>query len=167
MPSIRARLKLKHMRENCTFLRVDAQPRTGRGEHLPKLWITRSAECICEDIVMGRYPSWFPKELSFQLEGGKGTRHSKPQVNTRLPISEQVKASLIIGMTADVKTLPVSAPETSSQEVGDKLEITDMPISELSWDCASEILARGMVETTEAWLATVPAIGAGVEGYFA
>ena len=75
---------------------------------------------------------------------------------------EQVKTCRRIGFTSDLMVVPGQAPEVSSDDVSQQLEISDVEVLEVGGRAAGDILVGGEVEYADAGETVVPSVGAGV-----
>ena len=72
---------------------------------------------------------------------------------------------MVVRMYDHLLFVPHRGPEVYCDHVGDELQVCDAPQCDLIGDCAGEILAERVVESTQSGLVLQPAVRGCVEGY--
>ena len=127
-PSNEIRLETKHRRKDRTLLWGDAQPQASIVEDFNEMGVTRAAEGIRQNIVMGGHPLRLPDEIRLELKSGESSSHSEAKVNSGFTLGDKVKTGKIIGETSNLDAMPLVGPKAGCNEVTNKLIVRYMPI---------------------------------------
>ena len=109
----------------------DAQLGAVALEDLAILGLAVAAECVGENVEVCRDPLSFPLKPVFDLRRGKMPRHFQPNLVASAAVLKQVKTCRRIGFTSDLMVVPGRAPEVSSDDVSQQLEISDVEVLEV------------------------------------
>ena len=137
---------------------------TNGGKAGPHVGVPETGQSISNDILFCGDPRRLDPVTASELKADDLPSHLEAERVPGPAVLEEETDTFIVGETVNRVTAPLVAPQRQGDDVGEKLEISDVPGGHVRRDAGSEELVRDKVIPSNSRPAVQPAVARSIQG---